>query len=121
MDKINDLLSHQLPQSFGYEDDLVMEKLARSIEKLVNLKLDATAEPIPTNELPQIPFGSFKPSTNLLALQQQQAAKKPADEQLRALADADQLKRRQQRVCVVFLTCAQGIQTQTLAIFLNII
>lgn len=93
MDKINELINHQLPQSFGYEDDLVMEKLSRCIEKLANLKLDTIAEQVPSNELPQVPFGSFKPSSNLLLLQQS-LAKKPADEQLRILADADHLKRK---------------------------
>lgn len=97
MDKINDLLNHQLPQSFVYEDDLVMEKLARCIEKLTNLKLDSSSEPTPANEMPQVPFGSFKPSSSLLLLQQS-AAKTPADEQLRMLADADHQKRKQQQV-----------------------
>lgn len=102
MDKINELLNHQLPQSFAYEDDLVMEKLSRCIEKLTNLKLDPSVDPTPANELPQVPFGSFKPSSGLLLLQQQSIAKTPADEQLRALADADQQKRKQQQVQYTF-------------------
>lgn len=96
MDKINDLINHQLPQSFGYEDDIVMEKLDRCIEKLINLKLDTSVDQVPTNELPQLPFGSFKPSSGLLLLQQS-LARKPADEQLRILADADHQKRKNQQ------------------------
>lgn len=96
MDKINELLNHQLPQNFSYEDDFVMDKLARCIEKLSTLKLDPSVEPIPTNELPQMPFGAFKPSTALTQYQAS-AMKAPAGEQLRQLADADQQKRKQQQ------------------------
>jgi hypothetical protein len=63
MDKINDFLNHKLPENFFYEEDFVMEKLSKCIDKLTNYKFESgngLLEAIPANELPNVPFGDFK-------------------------------------------------------------
>lgn len=62
MDKINEFLNHRLPENFLFDDDIVMEKLNECIEKLLRHKFEngPLLEPIPQNELPNIPFGDFK-------------------------------------------------------------
>ena len=62
MDKINDFLNHKIPDNFYYDDDIVIEKLNKCIDKLSQYKFPSgpLLEAIPQAELPKIPFGDFK-------------------------------------------------------------
>ena len=68
MDKINEFLNHKLPENFLHDDDKVIEKLEKCIERLLRFKLDSGAliEPIPAIEQPRIPFGDLKDNQELI-------------------------------------------------------
>lgn len=93
MDKINDFLNHKLPENFLYDDDFVMEKLAKCIDKLANFKLESgnsLLEAAPANELPNVPFGDFKAIDYELMYTRNNSLKRDEnnnrDEQLKQLA-----------------------------------
>ncbi|CAL4137182.1 unnamed protein product, partial [Meganyctiphanes norvegica] len=58
MDQILEYLQKKLEKNFGYDDDLVIENLEKSMEELRKSKLDQPGPP-PDIELPQQPFGMF--------------------------------------------------------------
>ncbi|CAF0798358.1 unnamed protein product [Brachionus calyciflorus] len=109
MDKINEFLNHKLPENFLFSDDIVMEKLNDCIEKLLRYKFESPLiEPIPQNELPNVPFGDFKQldyqeiinklvenNTKKMSIEEDR------DEQLKQIAktrlETEQLKREENR------------------------
>lgn len=111
MDKINDFLNHKLPSDFLFSDDLVMEKLNECIEKLLRYKFENNTpliEPIPQNELPNVPFGDFKHLDNQEIINKlvekntkKNSIEEDRDEQLKQLAktrlENEKLKREEKR------------------------
>ncbi|CAH2035138.1 unnamed protein product, partial [Iphiclides podalirius] len=58
MDLIVNYIQVKLHKDFGYEDDIVIYHLERSMEELKRAKLDYPGQP-PPNELPKRPLGLF--------------------------------------------------------------
>lgn len=104
MDKINEFLNHKLPSNFLYDDDLVMIKLDECIEKLLRYKFETgpLLEPIPSNELANVPFGDFKDILSKLAESntKKNSIDEDREEQLRKLAQIrldNEKQRREER------------------------
>jgi hypothetical protein len=112
MDKINEFINHKLPENFLYDDDLVMEKLQRCIDKLLRFRLENGQSILdlqpPNNELPTQPFGDLKNLNKqdlINAIQKYHVEKsmleKNRDEQLEILAkdrlDAEKKLREERR------------------------
>lgn len=64
LEELINFLQEDLEQDFGYEDDVVIENLFKSIKELRRLKLDEPLYEPTIEELPKRPFGSYEPSEN---------------------------------------------------------
>ncbi|XP_058793243.1 USP6 N-terminal-like protein [Phymastichus coffea] len=62
LDEFCNYLQMKLEKDFGYDDDLVINTVERSMEELKRAKLDYPGPPLP-HELPRQPFGTFKEPT----------------------------------------------------------
>ncbi len=61
MDELIEHLQINLERDFGYEDDVVVDKLKEALSELGSNRLD-TAGRAPPDELPQRPFGMVDPA-----------------------------------------------------------